>query len=227
MRFLRFLRRLPPVQLSPARATGRLRNTGSIHMWCCAAAVAPGQRNVYVLVAASLSLFLTAAQIILIRFVLMESSQLSCGAHTDCAEGNFCNAWNPRWRAPRCDDCYRVLEDPDLNDTACGASKVSFRFLSFVMSVSPRAEGIQELETRVTIARHVVGAWRTWRTWRTWLADVADVADVVVVMPRRGLHGLVSVTCTCTCTCTCCTCHAHVPVRGDSLRCGSTRRHAF
>ena len=110
-----------------------LHNTGSIHMYCIATAIAPGQRRIKVLGAASLSIFLTASQLVLMRFVQTESSYPSCALHENCPTGNFCDAWDPRWQAPRCADCYRVFEDVaglGLNATACAAVDQSFAHLA-------------------------------------------------------------------------------------------------
>ena len=100
-------------------SSAQMQNTRSFHMWCVATTVAPGQRRIFALGAASLSFYLIGLQMTLLTIVLQESSHPSCGAHTDCAQGNFCLAWDPRRRAPRCDDCFRLREHPELNATSC------------------------------------------------------------------------------------------------------------
>ena len=103
----------------------KLENTRSFHIWCVAAALVPGQSRVFALGAAFSSLFLVGLQIILLTIVLQESSHPSCGAHTDCAKGLFCLAWDDSRRAPRCDDCFRLGELPYLNATICTEALVS------------------------------------------------------------------------------------------------------
>ena len=88
-------------------------------MWCVAAALAPRKNWGIRWWAAILSLSLVALQVFTLTIVILESSIPSCGAHTDCAIGTFCNAWNPTTPAPRCYDCIMMLENPSLNSTVC------------------------------------------------------------------------------------------------------------
>ena len=92
-----------------------LYNTNSIHMWCVAVAVSPGQSGFKRLWAAGVSLFVVAVQILMLNILILDSLHPSCGAHTDCAEGTFCNPFG----GLRCTDCHMVQSNWRLNTTFC------------------------------------------------------------------------------------------------------------
>jgi len=96
------------------RETNYIYNTETIHMEAVRVATF-SKKPLEIFLTTLRSILTVSVQVYILWYLLLESSNTPCSAHTDCIEGQFCNPKIYK-KTARCYDCSIII-DKNVNDT--------------------------------------------------------------------------------------------------------------